>query len=296
VDKIIQMIPSAFEDFREVSRCCEGTKRQICTPRCGSLRFQHSQKTITVKVKGLPVPYGLFGETVILCGIPSGIPADQLVTWKRSTRDQRLSDALAGRDATIWSALPLAALSPMGLWHRSFESGGAHSTRCLHHVTLGYLRWDFPIRCQKTVSSMARSSFSFWMSYDLASPVHPRDRLAIAAVQSEGEARKIFRDRDQPRRCSPRQCIVALGPPPDGRSVLVGPTSLRPAPGKANVAASRSRPRNPPSSDRGAAESCEPRAELIEIRPYSGALTFRGRRFVGKPVFQSCSRIRCRTI
>jgi hypothetical protein len=31
VDKIIQMIPSAFEDFREVSRCCEGTKRQICT-------------------------------------------------------------------------------------------------------------------------------------------------------------------------------------------------------------------------------------------------------------------------
>jgi hypothetical protein len=192
VDKIIQMIPSAFEDFREVSRCCEGTKRQICTPRCGSLRFQHSQKTITVKVKGLPVPYGLVGETVILCGIPSGIPADQLVTWKRSTRDQRLSDALAGRDATIWSALPLAALSPMGLWHRSFESGGAHSTRCLHHVTLGYLRWDFPIRCQKTVSSMARSSFSFWMSYDLASPVHPRDRLAIAAVQSKGEARKIF--------------------------------------------------------------------------------------------------------
>ena len=31
VDKIIQMIPSAFENFREVSRCCEGTKRQICT-------------------------------------------------------------------------------------------------------------------------------------------------------------------------------------------------------------------------------------------------------------------------
>src|SRR5271169_5303734 len=31
VDKIIQIIPSAFEDFREVSRCCEGTKRQICT-------------------------------------------------------------------------------------------------------------------------------------------------------------------------------------------------------------------------------------------------------------------------
>jgi hypothetical protein len=25
VDKIIQMIPSAFEDFREVSGCCEGT-------------------------------------------------------------------------------------------------------------------------------------------------------------------------------------------------------------------------------------------------------------------------------
>jgi ketosteroid isomerase-like protein len=31
VDKILQMIPSAFEDFRDVSRCCEGTKRQICT-------------------------------------------------------------------------------------------------------------------------------------------------------------------------------------------------------------------------------------------------------------------------
>jgi hypothetical protein len=29
VDKIIQMIPSVFEGFREVSRCCEGTKRQI---------------------------------------------------------------------------------------------------------------------------------------------------------------------------------------------------------------------------------------------------------------------------
>jgi hypothetical protein len=31
VDKIIQMMPSVFEDFRKVSRCCEGTKRQICT-------------------------------------------------------------------------------------------------------------------------------------------------------------------------------------------------------------------------------------------------------------------------
>src|SRR6516225_4888735 len=31
VDKIIQMIPSAFEDFREVWPCCEDTKRQICT-------------------------------------------------------------------------------------------------------------------------------------------------------------------------------------------------------------------------------------------------------------------------
>jgi hypothetical protein len=31
MDKSIQMIPSAFEDFCEVSGCCEGTKRQICT-------------------------------------------------------------------------------------------------------------------------------------------------------------------------------------------------------------------------------------------------------------------------
>jgi hypothetical protein len=31
VDKIIQMIPSALEDFREVSPCCAGNKRQICT-------------------------------------------------------------------------------------------------------------------------------------------------------------------------------------------------------------------------------------------------------------------------
>jgi hypothetical protein len=36
VDKIIQMIPSAFEDFREVSHCFEGTKRQICTTRVSS--------------------------------------------------------------------------------------------------------------------------------------------------------------------------------------------------------------------------------------------------------------------
>jgi len=33
VNKIIQMIPSAFEDFREVWPCCEDTKRQICTTR-----------------------------------------------------------------------------------------------------------------------------------------------------------------------------------------------------------------------------------------------------------------------
>jgi hypothetical protein len=31
VDKIVQMIPSALWDFREVSACCEGNKRQICT-------------------------------------------------------------------------------------------------------------------------------------------------------------------------------------------------------------------------------------------------------------------------
>jgi hypothetical protein len=35
VDKIIQMIPSAFKDFREVSCCCEGMKRQICTTSFG---------------------------------------------------------------------------------------------------------------------------------------------------------------------------------------------------------------------------------------------------------------------
>ena len=35
VDKIIQMIPTAFEDFREVWPCCEDTKRQICTTRGG---------------------------------------------------------------------------------------------------------------------------------------------------------------------------------------------------------------------------------------------------------------------
>src|SRR6516225_12319558 len=33
VNKIIQMIPSAFEDFREVWPRCEDTKRQICTTR-----------------------------------------------------------------------------------------------------------------------------------------------------------------------------------------------------------------------------------------------------------------------
>src|SRR3954452_18961498 len=37
--------------------------------------------------------------------------------------------------------------------------------------------------------------------------------------------KEFFRDQGQPRRCSPRQCIVALGPPPDGRSVPVGSRS-----------------------------------------------------------------------
>ena len=51
---------------------------------------------ISVKVEGLPARHGLVGKTVIPSWIPLDIPAVQLVTWKQSSRDNRLSDALAG--------------------------------------------------------------------------------------------------------------------------------------------------------------------------------------------------------
>src|SRR5271169_2200396 len=50
VDKIMQMIPSAFEDFREVSRCCEGTKRQICTTSPGHYRNERRPPARTCTV------------------------------------------------------------------------------------------------------------------------------------------------------------------------------------------------------------------------------------------------------
>ena len=87
----------------------------------------------------------------------------------------------------------------------------------------------------------------------------------------------------------PRSCFT--GPPRRSPRDRSSPERRRGAPAT-DLEAGRAIP----SSDRGAADSCEPQADLIEIRPYSRALTFRGRRFVRKPRFQSCSRIRCRTV
>src|SRR6516162_11401471 len=65
VDKIIQMIPSAFEDFREVWPCCEDTKRQICTTLMSAfassrqvnswLSFKHLLQALQGKAGGTTV-------------------------------------------------------------------------------------------------------------------------------------------------------------------------------------------------------------------------------------------------
>jgi|SRR6516162_11940128 len=51
VDKIIQMIPSAFEDFREVWPCCEDTKRQICTTSSHHALLVGGEDTIPADAK-----------------------------------------------------------------------------------------------------------------------------------------------------------------------------------------------------------------------------------------------------
>jgi hypothetical protein len=47
-------------------------------------------------------------EVCILCNIPLGLPADELVTWRELVADGRLAKALEMCEENGWEALPLA--------------------------------------------------------------------------------------------------------------------------------------------------------------------------------------------